>query len=56
MVVILLTFIKQITWWLTEVEDDVIEPYGAYPEIFCQSRNLVGRIIIRKAIIFERSN
>ena len=49
MVAILLVFFIQIcAWWF--LEDDVIEPLGAYHQIFCHPRELVGHMTVRKAM------
>ena len=54
MVIGFLVFIIKITaWW--RMEDDVIEPLGAYHSIFCHPRQLVGQMAIRKAIYFLKS-
>lgn len=54
MVVVFLVFIIKITaWW--RMEDDVIEPLGAYHSIFCHPRQLVGQMTIRKAIYFLKN-
>ena len=46
--VLLVLIIKIGVWWL--MEDDVIEPLGAYHSIFCRPRQLIGHMTIRKAL------